>query len=1490
MMVRTIQHPGVEIQETEIGSYRSTVVMNNAYIMGYADRGPIYDYSWITTTKEFTKIYGEPQTEAEKYLFIAVQSVLQNGGTPIVARMPYDNKQCKAYKAMKLTWADVNPAVNTRLESPLVPLDEVAARVDSFRNFNEILTTESVTKNNNYVDGDYISGITIDQLLMQLSPYEKGSEVSNGKLYDDFDMGFKLNGVYPSGLGVDQAAVTSMIQSIKTDQIPNTRIFYKYDEGLNHVIYKDLNKSITSGFAEETDTYYALSERYLSAHYISRDGADTSILIDLFNNSGDADVSGVLCYNRNNIPSNVIREISSSFDKSLYSNQVSELSGLAFGFERVEPKNDNNQNYKLVFANRNDPELSGLADWSFDALSTIVTYPEDIEKDSRTGKFKSGFAVVTGDLVAYYTTTGQENYIVRPTIVNDGKLYKAYSMNETLLPSAILNMVTENGNKTELLADDQLAAFYGETVDSTTDGITVNGIRIATAGEEDESEVLSTTLTLKPLLPFYTNTYNGFIVSGEGSAKTYYVNAPINADRLNEVNAKLIAFYNDDVESPAVSGVVKLGNIKNWESLPGIDGYTADTELPVYSKGCIDKDGHIPGLDDLARDEYNMEAGLEFEDPGEEKHFRIFEWNSASATNGGFDDNTWPQALRKTGDVDVADFGLSVSYNTSLLGVPAVSLDDDLYYENPQLVWLRTIYNNPYFLRMNDENYTALEAELLTTPEMGFKYGLYLDSEDCEISNNQYDDLVTVNQFTAVDRAIDKYGQDIDDANFVIVDKQKTVVQGVGGNIGYFTVVVDPFDALKVQRLLVNPAEKNAASRMIKDKEITFEHKASNQHRLDYWAYESADAWNKIYDDLLDSMDCLQRVRNADGIYIGEPNPITGEKPNILDSWSIPLTGGYYDESISKILMKKFPGISMASISADDFLDGEKQPSIIDHNYATHVTVAVCKTTIDPSNGKIVVNLVETFFGSLFNEKNAQNGRSLFIGDIINANSDFIEFYRNDYVSSGDKGAYDPPEYRRTEVNQIFIRDTDELKNAAQLRGIDYEDYGCDALDPAVKKENERQYYEDLEKFHIYAIDKKEVCIYNLHWEANLTSFSKKESQKIIANTTGLYSVADGKTVNIANNFLIDMDRCIKFIKNIDDIPLHFICDAGLSTIAQFCDNVVFNPRKKSVVGEQRDPVTGKKNGVKIYETTGGWITQPFDPDNDPDGDDRYITGYEDVATWRKVVEKITEIAGEIRKDCFAIIDAPRQLTLDGAAPKIRRSKYTNNFDKTIGRALRYISGINSSYVAGYYNWLRTTDQYSGKSIWIPPTSKIIGNYCYLNINNLPWLAPAGLTYGLINGCHAISHNPDYQEEDQIYMKSWNYIKQYPMEGLVVEGQRTLLGKESVFERVNVRLLFLDLERFAYNVSKSFKYQVNNAYTREQFVQTLKPKFEDYTLRGGIYEYFIKCDSENNTPETIDANELRGDIFIKPARLIEFILLNFVGTTTGTDFTELQLG
>ena len=1397
-MVRTIQHPGVQIQETEIGNYTNTVVMNNAYIMGFTDKGPIYDYSFITTTSEFTRIYGEPQTEAEKYLFIAVQSVLTNGGTPIVARIPYDNKQCKAYKALKMTWIDktdlISPIITTDLATPIVPLSALTNEIKTDRSFAEIFDNENVSINNKIDEESkkIVDSITIAQATMLLNPYKSGSANSDGSIYKEIaDLtSLKINDVYPSAVNIGQEAVSSLVESISHDAKETSIDFYQYDAGFNKVLTSS-KEEIENKFIKGESNVIRLKNNYLSVTHKNENGVgEYTTLISLYDDVvGNTTYENYPVINKNEISENIYTELSAA--------------SLLSGYDYSIKKNKKDDRYELTFNS-----INGILNFknAVTALSGNITIKES-------------------DVDSYFDFTANEKYYTNTTIDNLPVYNKA---DYEKIENRLTNIFAIKDN----IISGNIISGMNETV------TTINGLSGSVVmGKTSDIKELSSEITIDNLIPVYEGTVNGYL-SGKF----------ITTSSVKKLT--LLGFVHNSLLSPAVSGTITFR-----------DGQDSEYKNLVNAKP--DQTYKVIPLKDVSKSEFS-----EMINPNKTQGPMAWNLTNFSDFYGESDHLRIVEKWR-------------VTYETSLGSVYIKDVDDDLIYKNDWLAAVKTIYNNPMFSKFDERHATLLEAKLMNTPEMNFKYGLYLDSEDCEISNDQYDNLVTINKFSPVDKTVDKYGQNIDDANFIIVDKQKSVVQGPGGNIGFFTTIIDPFDGLKVQRTLVNPADNDPSVKIVSNsnsnsKTITFDHSEANINSIDYWAYESANKWNTIYDELLDSMDCLQRVRNADGVYIGEPS--TDESTNnIFSSWSIPLTGSYYNESISKTLMRKFPGIAMADISVNDLSNPNYTPSIIDHDYCTHICVAVCQTTIDQTNGKIVVNLIETHFGSLFDERNPQNGRSLFIGDIINANSDYIEFYRNDFITSADND-YAPSEYRSTPVNQIFIKDSPELKNAASLRGMDWDDYGCNAIDKETRENGIKEYYADLEKFHIWAIDKNDVCIYNLHWEANLTSFSKKESQKVIANTNGLYSVNDGTTVNIANNFLIDIDRCIKFVKNIDEIPLHFVCDAGLSTIAQFCDNVVWNPKKKTMVSKGH------------YETTGGWITQPFDPNNDPNGEDRYITSYDDVYTWRKVAEKIISIASEIRKDCFAIIDAPRQLTLDGAAPKIRRSKFNNNFDKTIGKCLRYISGINTSYAAGYYNWLRTTDQYTGVSMWIPPTTKLIGNYCYLNIINRPWLAPAGLTYGLISGCHGVSHNPDAQEEDQIYMKSWNYIKQYPYDGLVVEGQKTLLGKESVFERVNVRLLFLDLERFTYNVSRTFKYQVNNSYTREQFVATLKPKFEDYTIRGGIYEYFIKVDSENNTPETIDQNELRGDIFIKPARLIEFILLNFVGTSTSTNFSELQLG
>ena len=168
MNVRSIQHPGVETREIDLSEYFSSPAatsINNAYVMGFTQKGPIYDCSWITSQAEFIAVYGAPQTEAERYLYYAVQSILANGGNAIVSRMPYDNKQCKTYKGLSLTYGTydgqlgVYNTVNDTA-SALLPLSQIKTFIGNnvkddglssyiFPKFTTVEVTEQKPKSRN---------------------------------------------------------------------------------------------------------------------------------------------------------------------------------------------------------------------------------------------------------------------------------------------------------------------------------------------------------------------------------------------------------------------------------------------------------------------------------------------------------------------------------------------------------------------------------------------------------------------------------------------------------------------------------------------------------------------------------------------------------------------------------------------------------------------------------------------------------------------------------------------------------------------------------------------------------------------------------------------------------------------------------------------------------------------------------------------------------------------------------------------------------------------------------------------------------------------------------------------------------------------------------------------------------------------------------------------------------------------------------------------
>jgi phage tail sheath protein FI len=187
----------------------------------------------------------------------------------------------------------------------------------------------------------------------------------------------------------------------------------------------------------------------------------------------------------------------------------------------------------------------------------------------------------------------------------------------------------------------------------------------------------------------------------------------------------------------------------------------------------------------------------------------------------------------------------------------------------------------------------------------------------------------------------------------------------------------------------------------------------------------------------------------------------------------------------------------------------------------------------------------------------------------------------------------------------------------------------------------------------------------------------------------------------------------------------------------------------------------------------------------------------------------------------------------------------------------------------------------------MPETTKAAAIYVRNDRLGNVWDAPAGLNRGIIYGVSDLSFNPKDKEADQLYTKSFNYAKQYPLDGFILEGQKTSQTKPSAFDRVNVRRLFLRLERAVYQAARYFVMEPNNTFTRQRLVDTIEPIFRNVKSQGGMYDYKIICDESNNTPEVIDANELRVSLLIKPVRVCEYLLIDFLATRTDANFEEL---
>ena len=258
------------------------------------------------------------------------------------------------------------------------------------------------------------------------------------------------------------------------------------------------------------------------------------------------------------------------------------------------------------------------------------------------------------------------------------------------------------------------------------------------------------------------------------------------------------------------------------------------------------------------------------------------------------------------------------------------------------------------------------------------------------------------------------------------------------------------------------------------------------------------------------------------------------------------------------------------------------------------------------------------------------------------------------------------------------------------------------------------------------------------------------------------------------------------------------------------------------------------------------------------------------------------------RGDCIFIADILRQIVVTGKNTKVLSDR-SKNFQTDVYWAIRHQFELaNTSYAAVYANWGKVYDEFSGDNIWVPFSSIAGSTYARNDAMEFPWSAPAGYTRGLVGGMTIdIAITPNQKQRDELYKSNFNPVLFSPSQGMAIFGQKTLSRKPSAFDRINVRRLFLALERPTKKASVFFVFEPNNTFTQTRLLHTLTPLFEYAKQNGGLYSYLIVCDDRNNDPATVDNNELKVDLYIQPTKTAEYIIVSFTAVRTGTNFSEL---
>lgn len=268
--------------------------------------------------------------------------------------------------------------------------------------------------------------------------------------------------------------------------------------------------------------------------------------------------------------------------------------------------------------------------------------------------------------------------------------------------------------------------------------------------------------------------------------------------------------------------------------------------------------------------------------------------------------------------------------------------------------------------------------------------------------------------------------------------------------------------------------------------------------------------------------------------------------------------------------------------------------------------------------------------------------------------------------------------------------------------------------------------------------------------------------------------------------------------------------------------------------------------------------------------------GMGDSASQTTVVNDLVTIAGSTRKDCVAVASPSRDKIVNIAA------------STAVSNTVTQASGFtNSSYLVVDNQYLKVYDKYNDKYIFVPAASSVAGLMAASDLNAAPWFSPAGQRRGNLLGVTALAYSPNKSQRDTLYKAGVNPIANIPGQGVLLFGDKTKLARPSAFDRINVRRLFLAVERAISQAARNVMFEFNDEFTRAEFVNVVEPFLREIKGRRGITDFRVVCDATNNTAAVVDRNEFVASIFIKPARSVNYITLNFVAVRTGVDFEEV---